>query len=95
MLTIVVYDISDNTSRLYLIKKLQYFGLKRLQKSVFIGYLKPKERLDLAEDVETYLSSDTDSIVIFPVCESCKNSILIQGDADIPQNDLTYRFLWD
>ena len=39
MLTVVVYDITDNTSRLHLIKKLQYFGLKRLQKSVFIGYL--------------------------------------------------------
>lgn len=93
MLTVVVYDISDNTSRLYLIKKLQFFGLKRLQKSVFIGYLEVKERLDLADDVETYLSSDSDSIVIFPLCESCKNSILIQGEVDIPRNDLTYRFL--
>ena len=93
MLTVVVYDISDNTSRSYLIKKLQYYGLKRLQKSVFIGYLEPDERLNLANDVETYLSSDNDSIVIFPICESCKKSILIQGDADIPQNDLTYRFI--
>lgn len=93
MLTVVVYDISDNTSRLYLIKKLHYYGLKRLQKSVFIGYLETNERLDLADDIETYLSSDKDSIVIFPLCENCKNSILIQGDADIPQNDLTYRFI--
>lgn len=93
MLTIVVYDITDNTSRLHLIKKLQYFGLKRLQKSVFIGYLELNERLDLAEDINTYLSNDTDSIVIFPICESCKSSILLQGDADIPKKDLTYRFL--
>jgi CRISPR-associated protein Cas2 len=93
MLTVVVYDITDNTSRLHLIKKLQFFGLKRLQKSVFIGYLEPKERLDLAEDLETYLSKDTDSIVILPLCESCKNSILLEGDADIPPNDLSYRFL--
>lgn len=93
MLTVVVYDISDNTSRLYLIKKLQYYGLKRLQKSVFIGYLDVKERMDLASEVDSYLSSDSDSVVVFPVCESCKNSILIQGDAEIPKNDLTYRFL--
>ena len=93
MLTVVTYDISDTTSRLYLIKKLQNCGLKRLQRSVFIGYLEAKERLDLAGDVETYISSDADSIVIIPVCESCKNSILIQGDAAIPRNDLTYRFL--
>lgn len=93
MLTVVVYDISDNTSRLYLIKKLQYYGLKRLQKSVFIGYLELNERLDLADEVDTYISSDTDSIVILPLCESCKKSILIQGDVEIPENDLTYRFL--
>lgn len=93
MLTVVVYDISDNTSRLYLIKKLQYYGLKRLQKSVFIGYLETNDRFDLANDVETYLSSDSDSIVIFSLCGNCKNSILVQGNADIPENDLTYRFL--
>ena len=93
MLTAVVYDISDNTSRLSLIKKLQYFGLKRIQKSVFMGYLDTDERLDLAEDIEAYLSKETDSIIILPLCENCKNSILLVGDADIPQNDLTYRFL--
>lgn len=93
MLTIVVYDISDNSLRSNLIKRLQYFGLKRIQKSVFIGYLEIKERLDLAEDMETFLSKDTDSIIILPLCENCKSSILLVGDADIPRNDLTYRFL--
>lgn len=92
-MTIVVYDISDNSLRSNLIKRLQYFGLKRIQKSVFIGYLEIKERLDLAEDLETFLSKDTDSIIILPLCESCKSSILLVGDVDIPRNDLTYRFL--
>ena len=103
MLTVVVYDISDNTSRSYLIKKLQHFGLKRIQKSVFIGYLEAKERLDKWANahynsntyIETYLSKDTDSIIILPSCESCKNSSLLVGDAEIPQNNLTYRFLWE
>ena len=93
MLTVVVYDISDNTSRMHLIKKLQSFGLKRLQKSVFIGYLEMQERLDLAEDFKVYLSNEKDSIVMFPLCESCKGSVLLEGDADIPANDLTYRFI--
>ena len=93
MLTVVVYDISDNTQRSYLIKKLQFFGLKRIQKSVFIGYLKINERLDLAEDLETYLSKETDSIIILPSCQSCKDSILLVGDADIPEKYLNYRFL--
>ena len=93
LLTVVVYDITDNTSRLHLIKKLQFFGLKRIQKSVFIGYLEMKDRLDLAEDLDKYLSNETDSIIILPLCGNCKDSIFIAGDADIPQNDLTYRFL--
>ena len=93
MLTVVVYDISDNTQRTFLIKKLQHYGLKRIQKSVFTGYLEIDERLDLAEDMEKFLSKDTDSIIIFPICENCKSSILIEGNADIPRDDLTYRFL--
>ena len=93
MLTLVVYDISDTASRSNLIKRLQYYGLKRIQKSVFIGYLELNERLYLAEEIEVYLSNETDSIIIFPMCGSCKESILISGDADIPQDDVTYRFL--
>ena len=93
MLTVVVYDISENTSRNNLIKRLQYFGLKRIQKSVFIGYLELKERLDLVDDLDTFLSKESDSIIIFPLCENCKKSILLVGDAEIPENDLTYRFL--
>ena len=93
MLTVVVYDIADNASRLHLIKKLQFFGLKRLQKSVFIGYLELQDRLDLAEDLNNFLSNDSDSIVIFPLCEKCKDSILLDGDAEIPNNDLQYRFI--
>ena len=59
MLTLVVYDISDTASRSHLIKRLQYYGLKRIQKSVFIGYLELNERLGLADEVEAYLSKDS------------------------------------
>ena len=93
MLTVVVYDISENTSRNNLIKRLQYFGLKRIQKSVFIGYLELKERLDLVDDLDTFLSKESDSIIIFPLCENCKKSILLVGDAEIPEKNLIYRFL--
>lgn len=93
LLSVVVYDISDTVSRTQLIKKLQFYGLKRIQKSVFSGYLELNDRLNLADEIEIYLSKDTDSIIIFPICGSCKDSILLVGDADIPQNDLTYRFL--
>lgn len=93
MLTIVTYDISDNTTRNYLIKKLQSYGLYRIQKSVFAGHLSVNERLDLADESESFLSSDNDSIIIVPVCKNCKESILYQGEVYIPEDDLNYRFL--
>lgn len=93
MLAIVTYDISDNATRSYFIKKLQSYGLYRIQKSVFAGYLTIDERLDLAEESESFLSSDNDSIIIFPLCKNCKDSILYHGEVYIPDNDLNYRFL--
>lgn len=93
MLTIVTYDISDNTTRSYFIKKLQSYGLYRIQKSVFAGHITIDERLDLADETESFLSSDNDSIIIIPVCKNCKNSILYSGEVYIPEDDLTYRFL--
>ena len=93
MLTIVTYDISDNTTRNYLIKKLQSYGLYRIQKSVFAGNLSLKDRLDLAEETASFLSSDKDSIILFPLCKSCKQSILYDGEVYIPESDLKYRVL--
>lgn len=94
MLTVVVYDISQNNQRTFLIKKLQHYGLKRIQKSVFMGYLNLNDRLDLAENLNTYLSKETDSIIIIPLCQNCKKSINLVGDANLPQKDVTYRFVW-
>ena len=93
MLTIVTYDISDNTTRSYFIKKLQSYGLYRIQKSVFAGHLTLDMRLDLADETDSFLSSDNDSIIIVPVCKNCKNSILSSGEVYIPEDDLNYRFL--
>lgn len=93
MLTIVTYDISDNTTRSYFIKKLQSYGLYRIQKSVFAGYLTLDNRMDLADETDSFLSSDNDSIIIIPVCKNCKSSILSSGEVYIPEDDLNYRFL--
>lgn len=93
MMTLVVYDISDNKSRNDLISRLRHFGLRRLQKSVFMGELDQNSRLDLAEDFETYLSSPKDSVAMIPICDSCRESILTEGNIEIPNTDLTYRFI--
>jgi CRISPR-associated protein Cas2 len=83
----VMYDISENLSRTHFINKLRYYGLIRVQKSVFSGFLDIDERLELINDFELYLSSDNDSIMIIPVCETCKDSIFIEGDLDLPKKE--------
>lgn len=93
MLILVFYDISENKARNDLIKKLQHFGLKRLQKSVFIGELDLNSRLDLSEDFNLYLSSPKDSIILIPLCGSCRDSIFVEGDVSIPDTNLNYKFV--
>ena len=88
MLTLVAYDISENKNRTDLIKKLRHFGLHRIQKSLFAGDLDLNERLDLLDELEIFLSSNKDSIMMFPICENCKESINIFSDYEIylPEN---------
>jgi len=83
MLVFAVYDISDNKSRSTLIKRLQHFGLRRIQKSVFSGNLTLKDRFELCDGIELYLSSENDSIIIIPICESCARSIEIFSDKNL------------
>ena len=93
MLALVVYDISENKARNNFINRLRHYGLRRLQKSVFIGDLNIDSRLDLAEEFDQYLSSEKDSIILIPICDSCKKSILLEGNASIPDTDLNYKFI--
>ena len=83
MLVFVAYDISENKSRSGLIKKLQHFGLHRMQKSLFAGNLNLEERFDLNEDMDMYLSSKKDSIIVMPICKSCKSSIIQFSDIPV------------
>ena len=56
-------------------------------KSVFCGLLEIEERFELASEFDFYLSSDKDSIALFPICESCVDSILIEGAMSLPQKE--------
>lgn len=92
MLIFVMYDISEHSTRTSFINKLRYFGLRRIQKSIFAGILSIEERLDLAEEFDFFLSSDKDSIIMIPVCESCESSIFIEGEVNLPKPQ-NYAFL--
>ena len=85
MLVFVMYDIVDNPTRTSLIKKLQHYGLHRIQKSIFCGFLSLNERLNLVSELDLFMSSERDTILLVPACESCVDSIFIEGDLDLPK----------
>lgn len=83
MLILVIYDISDNKIRNKLIKKLQHFGLHRIQKSGFLGNLNHDKREQLEENLNDYLSGTKDSIYVVPICDRCKELTRIFSKEEI------------
>jgi CRISPR-associated protein Cas2 len=73
MLTLVIYDISDNNERNQQIKTLQHYGLHRIQKSAFLGNLDQKKRSQLENNMQIHFSGPKDSIYIIPICDKCKD----------------------
>lgn len=77
MLILVIYDISCNLERNHLIKRLQHYGLHRIQKSAFLGDLDSQKREELEKDLDGYASGSQDSVYIIPICEKCKSLVRI------------------
>lgn len=72
---LVAYDIEDNGKRSKIAELLQYYGLARIQYSVFAGEIptrKLKEVSNILFDME--LEND-DNITIVPICENCKENV--------------------
>lgn len=58
MKTIIIYDITQTNNRNKVIKILQHYGLKRIQKSVFAGYLDKKQRKTISEELKYYTTEE-------------------------------------
>ena len=56
MLTLVIYDISEDKPRTKLAKHLQDFGLSRVQYSGFVGELNPNDSIILSKEVKRYIT---------------------------------------
>jgi len=94
MLTMIIYDIQETTNRNHLIKKLRHHGLKRVQKSVFTGYLTQEKRKQLQKEIKENIQSQQDSIIQLEICANCKNHITQLGNTNIPpKEDKEYEVL--
>lgn len=86
---LVCYDITDNRLRKKIADLLIYYGLTRVQYSVFIGYVaathfeKMKDEIRLKIDE---LGVDTDSIIFMPLHEDQIKTMIIFGKLQGEEN---------
>jgi len=56
MLTLVIYDITNNKQRTKLAKHLHEYGLQRVQKSGFVGELNPNDRMIVVKELRQFIT---------------------------------------
>ena len=63
----VIYDIHKNRTRLRVAKRCKFYGLVRVQKSVFLGKMKPKWLRRLYNELSLSINQRRDRLFIVPV----------------------------
>ncbi len=72
---IVAYDIENNKLRAEIAELLQYYGLVRIQYSVFAGEVSSRHLSKLPSELFSMGLGEEDNITIIPLCEKCKGSV--------------------
>lgn len=83
MTLLISYDITNNRLRKQLADYLEYIGLRRVQKSVFIGYVNRNTRLKAdvkAKEIIAQSEDVQDKIIIMPVHLKSLESAIFMGD---------------
>jgi CRISPR-associated protein Cas2 len=75
----VAYDITDDQIRQKVSKMLIYYGLIRVQYSLFRGYLRLRDKTMLEEEIRALVDAE-DKVHIIELCEECKKRIETIGD---------------
>ena len=80
LLTLVIYDITDDDLRLRVARFLRSKGLKRIQKSAFIGPLTSSERANLVAGLRRIVRGyDKVNIQVFPLTEASYRRRVVIG----------------
>ena len=70
MYTLVIYDITDDETRLKVADACKSSGLARIQKSAFLGVIDSQRRKSLRRRLEKLLNGKKGNIQIFLICEN-------------------------
>jgi CRISPR-associated protein Cas2 len=71
MQTLVIYDISSNSLRDRLARRLFDYGLQRVQLSAFCGELNSQDREVLLKELPNFIGCERDRIYVVPLCDRC------------------------
>ena len=88
-LTVVAaYDVVDDRRRAHVSACLQRWG-NRLQYSVFLCVLEPRDLEELVERIAGIIDLDTDSFIVLRQCADCWGKIIVLGQSS-PQPPTLY-----
>lgn len=79
MYTWVIYDIRKNKTRTRIAKRCKFYGLQRVQKSVFLGKIKPKWLRLMHQELSNAINQRTDRLFIVPISPSQFKRVLQSG----------------
>lgn len=70
MYIIVSIDCKFKTNKENIEDRLQHYGLRKIQSSLYAGYLDTNERKDLTRNIKEIIK-ENDNVLIIPICQSC------------------------
>ena len=85
MLVWCIYDIESSKrgdkTRRKIVKAAEFYGLYRVQKSVFLGTINDNELDEFRLQCEQLIDESADSVYIFPLCKKDFRSVITMGQA--------------
>ncbi len=79
MLTLIIYDITEDEVRLRVADFLKVKGLKRIQKSAFIGDLTSSQKADIEACLRRLVKNARANIQIYPLTPASYNMRIVIG----------------
>jgi CRISPR-associated protein Cas2 len=84
---LICYDISRDDTRARAAANLQIWG-DRIQRSVFVCTLEPKDLTELTDRLRAIIDPCTDAVHVVPMCGTCWTGITVLGQATIDPDQL-------
>lgn len=82
----IMYDVKDDANRSALASRLIYYGMQRVQCSVFRGVINARDMM-LVEGEIRDMVDDGDKVHIIDLCEACRKNLITIGDVPaVPQH---------